>query len=97
MRDGVRIEAYLGPPERARSGSGGLYVFVNGRAVRDRGLARAIAFAYGSVLPPGRYPVGAAYVDLDPREVDVNVHPQKRKRAAPCVFMWPAAWSWKAT
>jgi len=76
-RDGVRVEAYLGPPERARSGAGGLHVFVNDRPVRDRGLARAVAFAYGSVLPPGRYPVGVVYVGLDPRTVDINVHPQK--------------------
>ncbi len=76
-REGVTVEAYLGPPERARSGASGLHVFVNGRPVRDRGLARAVAFAYGSVLPPGRYPVGVVYVDLDPAEVDVNVHPQK--------------------
>src|SRR5690606_34511461 len=67
----------LGAPERARAGAAGLCLFVNRRPVRDRALARAVSFAYGSVLPPGRYPVGVVYVDLDPREVDVNVHPQK--------------------
>lgn len=76
-RDGVRVEAMLTAPERARSGAGALYLFVNQRAVRDRALARAVAFAYGSVLPPGRYPVGAVFVEVDPTEVDVNVHPQK--------------------
>ncbi|MGD0529377.1 MAG: DNA mismatch repair protein MutL, partial [Polyangiaceae bacterium] len=45
--------------------------------VRDRSLARAVAQAYGSVLEPGRYPVGAVYIDLPPDQVDVNVHPQK--------------------
>ncbi|MGF1469064.1 MAG: DNA mismatch repair endonuclease MutL [Sandaracinaceae bacterium] len=76
-RSGVRIDAILGPPERARAGAGGLHLFVNQRPVRDRALARAVAFAFGSVLPPGRYPVGAVFVELDPDEVDVNVHPQK--------------------
>ena len=76
-RDGVRVLAVLGAPERARTGATGLHLFVNGRPVRDRSLARAVGFAYGSVLPPGRYPTGVVYLDLDPAEVDVNVHPQK--------------------
>jgi len=76
-RDGVRVEAMLSAPERARAGAGGLHLFVNGRPVKDRALSRAVSFAYGSVLPPGRYPVGVVYVEIDPEEVDVNVHPQK--------------------
>jgi DNA mismatch repair protein MutL len=54
-----------------------LHLLVNGRPVRDRALARAVAQAYGSVLEPGRYPVGVVYVDLPASLVDVNVHPQK--------------------
>jgi DNA mismatch repair protein MutL len=76
-RDGLRIHAALAAPEKARTGSSGLHVFVNGRPVRDRSLARAVAFAYGSVLPPGRFPSGVVHLSLDPGEVDVNVHPQK--------------------
>lgn len=75
--EGVRLSASLGSPERARSGSSHLHVLVNRRAVRDLALARCVAYAYGSVLPPGRFPVGALYLELDPSEVDVNVHPQK--------------------
>jgi DNA mismatch repair protein MutL len=76
-RGTLRIEAHLASPERARAGALGLRVFVNGRPVRDRPLARAVAQAYGSVLEPGRYPVGVVYVDLPSDVVDVNVHPQK--------------------
>ena len=76
-REGVRVRAMLSAPERARNGAGQLYVAVNGRIVRDRAIARAIAFAFGSVLPPGRFPAGVAWIDLDPERVDVNVHPQK--------------------
>jgi DNA mismatch repair protein MutL len=54
-----------------------LHLLVNGRAIRDQALARAVAFAYGSVLPPGRYPVGVVHVRLPLEQVDVNVHPQK--------------------
>lgn len=76
-RDHVKVFALLGAPETARSGAGSLHLFVNGRPVRDRALARAVAFAYGSVLPPGRYPAGAVYVTVPEELVDVNVHPQK--------------------
>jgi DNA mismatch repair protein MutL len=76
-RGPLRFEAYLAPPERARAGAAALHLFVNGRPIRDRGLARAVAQAYGSVLEPGRYPLGVVFVELPPERVDVNVHPQK--------------------
>jgi DNA mismatch repair protein MutL len=76
-RGPMRVEAYLAPPERARAGAVGLHLIVNGRPVRDRSMARAVAQAYGSVLESGRYPVGIVHVDVPPAEVDVNVHPQK--------------------
>ncbi len=76
-RDGVAIMGALGAPERARNGAVGLHLFVNGRPVRDASLARAVAYAYGSVLPPGRYPLGALCLQVAPDQVDVNVHPQK--------------------
>lgn len=73
----VSITAGLSAPERARSGSTGLHLLVNGRPIRDASLARAVAYAYGSVLPPGRYPVGALHLRVPSQWVDVNVHPQK--------------------
>jgi len=76
-RGPLSIEAYLSRPEHARSGAGGLRLFVNGRAVRDRALAVTVAQAYGSVLERGRYPRGVVYLDLPPEFLDVNVHPQK--------------------
>jgi DNA mismatch repair protein MutL len=74
---GLALRALLSAPEEARTGASGLHVYVNGRPVRDRNLARSIAFSYGSVLPPGRFPTGVVHLALDPSEVDVNVHPQK--------------------
>jgi DNA mismatch repair protein MutL len=76
-RGPLRIEAHLSPPERARAGATGLYLLVNGRPIRDRALARAVAQAYGSVLEPGRYPVGVVYLEVPADQIDVNVHPQK--------------------
>jgi DNA mismatch repair protein MutL len=74
---GVRVRAVLGAPEDSRSGAGGLHIYVNGRPVRERNLARSVAFAYGSVVPPGRYPLGIVHLEVAKDEVDVNVHPQK--------------------
>jgi DNA mismatch repair protein MutL len=76
-RGPLQLEAFLSRPERARTGAGGLRVFVNGRAVRDRAIAATVAQAYGGVLERGKYPRGVVYLDLNPRLVDVNVHPQK--------------------
>jgi DNA mismatch repair protein MutL len=76
-RGPLRVEAFLAAPERARAAAASLLLFVNRRHVRDRALLRAVAQAYGSVLEPGRYPVGVVYLELDPALVDVNVHPQK--------------------
>lgn len=75
--EGIGLEGGLGPPEEARRGMKDLYLFVNGRPVVDRGLARAIAFAHGDALGKGRYPSGVIFVELDPGDVDVNAHPQK--------------------
>ncbi|WP_437906116.1 DNA mismatch repair endonuclease MutL [Sorangium sp. So ce327] len=77
QRGPLTVEAFVSRPERARSGASWLWMFVNGRHVRDRSLARSIALAYGSVLEPGRYPIGAVFIDLPAELVDVNVHPQK--------------------
>ena len=76
-RDGVVLDAVLAPIELARPGARHLFLFVNGRAISDRRLARAIAFAYGDRLPPGHYPRGLVSLRLPPEDVDVNAHPQK--------------------
>jgi DNA mismatch repair protein MutL len=76
-RGPLRVEAYLTRPERARAGASGLRMLVNGRPIRDRALAVAVAQAYGSVLERGRYPRGVVYLELPPQLVDFNVHPQK--------------------
>lgn len=76
-RGTVRVQAFLGPPERSRTGTTGIAVYVNGRFVRDKLLLRAISQSYGSTLDGGRYPPGALLVDVPAAQVDVNVHPQK--------------------
>lgn len=72
----IALSGFAVRPAYAASG-GGQYVFVNGRFVRDRVLAHALREAYRDVLHHERQPTFALWLTLDPRLVDVNVHPQK--------------------
>jgi DNA mismatch repair protein MutL len=54
-----------------------VFIFVNRRAVRDRVLQRAVSQAYDTLIPRGRYPAVAVFVEMRPEDVDVNVHPMK--------------------
>jgi DNA mismatch repair protein MutL len=73
----VRIEGFAVRPAYATQASGSQYVFVNGRFVRDRVLSHALREAYRDVLHHDRAPSFALWLTLNPRRVDVNVHPQK--------------------
>src|SRR5262249_6058676 len=76
-REGLRIEGFAALPTLTRANGLGQYVFVNGRAVRDKLLLGALRGAYADYLARDRHPMVALFVTLDPREVDVNVHPAK--------------------
>jgi DNA mismatch repair protein MutL len=76
-RDGVRLSGYAGLPTYSRGNAAHQYLFVNGRPVRDRLLQGALRAAYADFLARDRHPTAALYLDLDPRELDVNVHPAK--------------------
>ena len=77
-RHGIRVQGLASPPGKGRSyASGALYLYVNGRWVKDIVLRRAIYQAYRDLMPKGRYPVVVLDVRLPPGEVDVNVHPTK--------------------
>jgi DNA mismatch repair protein MutL len=76
-RDGFALAGFAGLPTYSKANALGLYLFVNGRTVRDKLLAGAVRAAYADHLPRDRHPVAALFVIIDPREVDVNVHPAK--------------------
>ena len=75
--DSIRVSGYVTRPDVNRGDAQGMWLFVNGRFVRDRMLQRAVLEGFRSLLERGRYPYAVVFLDVDPAAVDVNVHPQK--------------------
>jgi DNA mismatch repair protein MutL len=73
----LRARGFVSRPTLGRASREGQYIFVNGRPVRAGVLAVALERPYAGRLPPGRHPLAVIHLDIDPRLVDVNVHPRK--------------------
>lgn len=77
LREGVRLTGLAGLGTLQKANAQAQYLFVNGRPVRDKLLLGAIRAGYADVMARDRFPAAVLFVDLDPHEVDVNVHPTK--------------------
>jgi len=72
-----RLRGFVSGPQVQKYNRNSIYLFVNGRLIRDRLLLHAISAAYHNLMPPACYPFALLFLDCDAEEVDVNVHPSK--------------------
>jgi len=73
----VRVTGFVSRPEIQKLNRNSIFVFVNGRLIRDRLMQHALTDAYRNILPPMVFPVVLLFLELPAGEVDVNVHPSK--------------------
>jgi len=72
-----RLRGFVSGPHVQKLNRNAIYLFVNGRLIRDRLLMHALSSAYHNLMPPACYPFALLFLDCDLEEVDVNVHPSK--------------------
>ncbi|MDR1691624.1 MAG: DNA mismatch repair endonuclease MutL [Rickettsiales bacterium] len=77
VKDDYKLEGFISLPQFNKGNSLGIFLFVNGRTVRDKNLSALIKVAYQDVMAYDRYPVCILNFICDPHEVDINVHPSK--------------------
>ena len=73
----IKITGYVGKPHAAKKKRGEQFLFVNKRFVRNNYLNHAVMSAFEGLLPEGSFPFYVLFIDIDPKHVDVNVHPTK--------------------
>ncbi len=86
---GIAVSGFVSKPSLHRANRSYIELFVNNRLIQDRNLTFAVIQAYHTLLPGGRYPLAAIFINMDSTLVDVNVHPTKaevRFREASTVF-----------
>ena len=77
--EGLKIEGVLAGPEHCGRSKGKQYLIVQGRPISSRLMASAIQRCFEGLLPEGHHPVFMLWIDMDPKKIDVNVHPTKRE------------------
>jgi DNA mismatch repair protein MutL len=75
--EGLKLKGFISPTSITRSNRREITFFINGRWVQDTPLTAALINAYHTLLMVARYPMAAMFIEIDPAEVDVNVHPAK--------------------
>ncbi len=73
----MRLHGFVSKPEIQKLNRNSIYIFVNGRLIRDRLVQHGLTEAYRNIIPPSVYPVVLLFLELPAGEVDVNVHPSK--------------------
>lgn len=73
----IRLSGCIGLPDMVQNNRYGQFFFINKRFIGSPTLSHAFVAGYGELIPKGMFPVGALLIEVDPHEVDVNVHPTK--------------------
>ena len=73
----LKLHGFVSRPEIQKLNRNSIFIFVNGRLIRDRLVQHALTEAYRNIIPPSVYPVVLLFLEMPPTEVDVNVHPSK--------------------
>src|SRR5207302_1678465 len=73
----MRIHGFVSKPEIQKLNRNSIFIFVNGRLIRDRLVQHGLTEAYRNIMPPAVYPVVLLFLELPTAEVDVNLHPSK--------------------
>lgn len=73
------LKIILGEPGVNRSNKKDIYIFVNGRKIQEYSLVQAVEYGGQGFFPNGTFPVAAVFVEMDPSEVDFNIHPAKKE------------------
>ena len=73
----IRLHGFVSKPEIQKLNRNSIFIFVNGRLIRDRLIQHALTDAYRNILPPTVFPVVLLFLEMPTAEVDVNVHPSK--------------------
>jgi DNA mismatch repair protein MutL len=77
--EGVALSGWVAPPDASRTTARGIYIFVNGRWVRDRGVYHGLMAGFGQRLMKGQFPLAVLFLKIPFEQVDVNVHPTKHE------------------
>ncbi|MEI8053526.1 MAG: DNA mismatch repair endonuclease MutL [Bacteroidota bacterium] len=77
--DYLNIMGFVGKPETAKKTRGDQYIFVNNRFIKSAYLNHAIMNAFSDLIPKDSFPMYALFIDLDPAQLDINVHPTKQE------------------
>ena len=77
--DYLNISGFVGKPETAKKTRGDQYLFVNNRFIKSAYLNHAVMNAFAEMIPKDSYPMYALFIDLDPAQLDINVHPTKQE------------------
>jgi DNA mismatch repair protein MutL len=74
---GIELSGFISKPDKVRRARGNQFLYLNGRPIQHKSFNHAIMQAYGNLIQSGEYPLFCIFIELDPRLVDVNVHPSK--------------------